>query len=412
MKIINLTQTQYRNYSRLQKNKNFGQTVEYSMLHENTKNRLLFLGLIDDQSNLHAATLIIIKEITPLIKEAIAPNGYLIDYNNSNLVNTFTIELKKYLLKEKITYLITNPMFKLKVYNNNNILIENNENIYHQLIKMGYKNIGYSSEFEKYDIIIESNDNSNDIFKNFSRSTIRNIKEAKNFGIALKKGNLKDLDSLYNNIIKKKTTKSLSYYQNLLNTYNTKDNKTELFLAILNPEKFLINSKKLYEKELKRNELIHDVFTQSNYHITEKKLNKRISSDNILEKYHERLNYAIKLDREHKNPIIVGGCIIIKNSNEIYFLIDSYNEKYRIIHTTDILKWAIIKKYHKLGYRTFNLGEIHQSYNNKANKYHGQYLYKKRFGGNIIEYPPNLLLVVNKPLYQTYIKLKSLNLIK
>lgn len=412
MKIINLTQTQYRNYSRLQKNKNFGQTIEYSMLHENAKNKLLFLGLIDDDNNLHAATLIIIKEVTSLIKEAIAPNGYLIDYNNSNLVTTFTIELKKYLLKEKITYLITNPMFKLKVYNNNNVIIENNENIYHQLIKTGYKSIGYSSEFEKYDIIIENNSSPDDIFKNFSRSTIRNIKEASSLGITLKKGSLKDLDTFYNDIIKKKTTRPLSYYQNLFNTYNTKDNKMELFLVILNPQKLLINSKKLYEKELKRNELIHDTFTKTNHHITEKKLNKRICSDNILEKYHKRLNYAIKLDRENKDSIIIGGCIIIKNSNEIYFLIDGYNEKYRIIHTTDILKWAIIKTYYKLGYRTFNLGEIHQSYINPTNKYHGQYLYKKRFGGNIIEYPPNLLLVVNKPLYQTYSKLKSLNLIK
>ena len=91
---------------------------------------------------------------------------------------------------------------------------------------------------------------------------------------------------------------------------------------------------------------------------------------------------------------------------------DGYNENYRIIHSTHILKWAIIKKYYSIGYRIFNLGEIHQQYYNKNNKYYGQYLYKIGFGGNIIEYSPNLLLIINKPVYNTYNKLKLIKLAK
>jgi hypothetical protein len=41
-------------------------------------------------------------------------------------------------------------------------------------------------------------------------------------------------------------------------------------------------------------------------------------------------------------------------------------------------------------------------------KYHGQYMYKIGFGGNIVEYPQNLLLVVNKPIYSAYINLNKL----
>ena len=42
MKIINLTQTQYRNYANLHSKRNFGQTIEYSMLKFNVnKKRLL-----------------------------------------------------------------------------------------------------------------------------------------------------------------------------------------------------------------------------------------------------------------------------------------------------------------------------------------------------------------------------------
>ena len=68
----------------------------------------------------------------------------------------------------------------------------------------------------------------------------------------------------------------------------------------------------------------------------------------------------------------------------------------------------LIKKYSLLGYKIFNLGEIHHDYINHENKYHGQYMYKIGFGGNIVEYPQNLLLVINKTMYNTYMNFKKL----
>ena len=170
MKIVNLTLTQYRNYSNVHSKRNFGQTIEYSMLNSNTSKKKLFLGLIDNDNNIHAATLILIRNISSTVKEAIAPNGFLIDYADFNLVKTFTEELKKYLAMEKVTYLITNPMFKNKVINKKNIVIEDNSNILSNLYKVGYENMGYFSDFEKYDVIIENDYSINDVYKNFNRN--------------------------------------------------------------------------------------------------------------------------------------------------------------------------------------------------------------------------------------------------
>ena len=142
--------------------------------------------------------------------------------------------------------------------------------------------------------------------------------------------------------------------------------------------------------------------------MSEKNLNIKINSDKTLEKYHQLLNNAINLYQTTKDSIIIGTCAIIKNNKEIYFLIDGYKEEFRHIHSTHILKWALIKKYSSLGYKTFNLGEINLNYPNKSNKYHGQYMYKIGFGGNIIEYPPTLLLVINKPIYNTYTQINKL----
>ena len=407
MKINVLTQTQYRNYSTIHSARNFGQTIEYSQLEENNGSNRMFLGLIDNSNNLCAATLIITKNISPTIKEAYAPNGFLIDYSNFELVKIFTEELTKYLKTLKITYLITNPMFKLRIYNKQNNIIENNINILDNLIKLNYKPVGYSSEFSKYDIIIENYDDINNIYRKFNRNTKRNIKESMNMGITLHKSSLKEIEEFYA-IIKKKTKNSLSYYYNLMNIYNTKDNKMEIFFTKLDPQKFLLNIKKIYEKEYKKNEAIHKTIQKNNGKMTEKILNKKINSDSLLEKYKELLNKAILFSNKYKESVIIGTSAIIRNNKEIYFLIDGYKESFRSIHSSHILKWALIKKYSLLGYKIFNLGEIHRDYLNKENKYHGQYMYKIGFGGNIIEYPQNLLLVINKPVYNTYINLQKL----
>ena len=407
MTIINLTQTQFRNYSNIHHQRNFSQTIEYSKLPLYSDHQKYYLGLIDNSNNLLAATLILVKNITSSVKEAYAPNGYLIDYSDFNLVKTFTEELTKYLKKEKITYLITNPKFKYRTISKQNITIENNVNLLENLYRLNYKNIGYPDDFEKYDIIIENQNLHTSIYQKFNRNTKRNIKENLDIGITLHKASINDIDNFYN-IIKKKTSKSKTYYYNLMNTFNTKDNKMEIFFAKLNPETFLIKTKELYEIESRKNERIHTKIQNKFGKMTEKTLNIKINSDKTLEKYHQLLNNAINVYQSTKDNIIIGTCAIIKNNKEIYFLIDGYKEEFRHIHSTHIIKWALIKKYSKLGYKTFNLGEINLNYLNKSNKYHGQYMYKIGFGGNIIEYPPTLLLIINKPLYNTYTKINKL----
>ena len=404
MKIVSLSSTVYRNYANIHSRKNFGQTIEYSMLKYNADKKRLFLGLIDDFENLYAATLILIHSVHPGILEAIAPNGFLIDYANFDLVKTFTTELIKYLKKEKVTYLVTNPMFKYHTYNKNNYMIENNDALLNNLYRLDYRSLGYYSDFERYDVIIENNNSINSLYNHFNRNTKRNIKDTINLGITLHKGTIKDIDKAYD-IIKKKTKHNQLYYQNLMNIYDNKDNKMEVFFAKLNPHKYLVNVQNLYNQEKLKNEKIHKIFDNHFGRITEKLLNKKINSDNTLEKLNQELNRAIKLNQEYTQDVIIGTSMIIKNNHEIYFLIDGYREGYKFIHSTHILKWAIIKKYYEQGYHIFNLGEIHKNYQDKSSKYHNQYLYKMGFGGNVVEYSPNLILIINKPLYSIYKKI-------
>lgn len=406
MKIINLTQIQFRNYSNMHPKRNFGQTIEYTHFINNTCDKL-FLGLIDDEDNIHAASLILIRNINSFVKEAYAPNGFLVDYADKSLMEVFVREISRYLEKIGVTYLITNPMFYLRVYNKDNVLVMDNEFIYNNMLKLGFKNNGYFSPFAKYDVIISENGTVNEIMGSFNRNTRRNIRESLNMGIKLRKGKKSELAIAYE-MFRKKSKNGIEYYQNLMKAYNSKDNKMEIFFTELDPSKFLVNSQRLFEREKNRNEQIRDNIQNKLGNISEKVLNKKIKSDSLLEKYAQMLNKAIKLNQKTSDKIILGTSIIMRNNQEVYFLIDGYNEEYREIHSSHILKWAIISKCYELGYRVFNLGEIHENSILKENKYHGMYQYKIGFGGKIVEYSPSMILVINKNRYSTYMRLNKI----
>ena len=68
MKIIELTQNQYKNYASIHKKRNIGQSIEYAMLDFNRDKKKVFLGLCDEFNNIYAATLILIHNLLVLKK--------------------------------------------------------------------------------------------------------------------------------------------------------------------------------------------------------------------------------------------------------------------------------------------------------------------------------------------------------
>ena len=327
MRIVNLPEKNYREFAN-NNHTNFGQSTEYSRIITNRNKRKLFLGLLNDNDELVAATLILIHNKTSLIKVGVAPNGFIIDYNNFDLVKTFTNLLKERLLKESVTYLITNPMFKYKVLSKYAIPIQNNENIYNNLLNIGYQSIGYFSDFENYDVIVEANNKSiEEIYNNFSRNTKRNINSSLNLGITIHKGNINNIEEFYNIIKKKNPDKDFSFYESIMTTYNNKDNLVELYFAKINPYDYLIKVKAIYEDLKIKNERINRKFIRHTGKINNKLLNKKMNSDKTLDKYKNILDKAIELNSKYDKDIIVATSMIIRNNHEIYFLIDGYNEE-------------------------------------------------------------------------------------
>ena len=63
MQIIELTESQFKNYSLLHSRRNYFQTIEYAYMQEKYGYSKLYVGLVDDSNNLIAASLILSKQI-------------------------------------------------------------------------------------------------------------------------------------------------------------------------------------------------------------------------------------------------------------------------------------------------------------------------------------------------------------
>ena len=165
----------------------------------------------------------------------------------------------------------------------------------------------------------------------------------------------------------------------------------------------------LSKKEEEFNEELNNLLINNN---DTKILNKKMNSDRLIVKYKNQIKEASNILNNFPNGLILSTALILKNNKEIYFFTSGYEEKYRHIRSTELLKWEIIKKYNNLGYKIFNLGHLSNNFNNKNDKYYGYNKSKLDFNGNIVEYSEVFDLVLNEFLYKTINATKIFNLKK
>ena len=381
MEIVELTELQFKNYSNMHSRKNYKQSIEYAKLEETKGYKKLFLGLVDEQSNVHAATLILEKNLNGKYKYGYVPNGYLLNFFNINLLEIFTRELKEYLKKLNYIYIRLTPMMNYQIYDSNFILKENNNAIINELKKLGYEYIPNTS---KYKMFLTTN-NINNTFQSFKRTLRRNINDCLKKGITVHMGMPNEIDEFLNLIDKKE------YYKKMAEIYNNPNNKFEFYLAKINPETYINNYRYLLKKEQINNEQLNLKLKDPNVKKTNNLLNKKMTSDSLLTRYHSEIINGTNIYTKYPDGIIISTVGIITNKKDVIFVTEGYNNNFKNIRSIPMIKWEIIKKQLANNYKTFDLGHI---------SIENTYTSKKGFNGDIIEYSNTFDLPINDMLYK------------
>lgn len=412
MYIKQLTNNEFKNFSNNFHPSSIYQTVEYAFTMNEQDYYTYFLGLIDNDE-IKAASLILIHK-TNGFKYAYAPRGFLIDYNDFSLLETFTNEIKKFLGKNDVVAIKINPVIIRNTFNKNYRLLNKNiyyDNIFNNLKKLGYHHLGYNSFFEalkpRFEAIINLNKDTTDLFMNIDKSFRTKIRCADSDGIKIIKGDEKNLDYL-DFQTKKKYPRGINYFKDLYSFFH-KDNLIDFYYSKLDTTIYLKKIQKQYEMcESKINTLNEMILKSSN---KEKLIEEKIKLDKIFQKHKKELEEAIILLRENPNGLILSSALVIRFAGEVYLIMDGYDLKYKKFNAKHLLLWKLIGTYANLDYKKFNLGGIIDTRTNSEliNKYKGLNEFKLKFGSEITEYAGDFELITNNAKYFMYMNSKELS---
>ena len=403
MEIKLLTTAEFLEFSRKYQPSSIYQTIEYAFTMQNQGYEAMFVGLTDDNI-LKAASLILVYKVNGF-KYGIAPRGFLIDYNDDELVANFTRLIKKFLGKRDVVAVKINPLIIRKIYDSNGRTIFSNnlyESTYAKLNKLGYFHLGYNNYFEalkpRFEARINLDLNYIQLFGNMEKSTRNKIRKANRDGIKVYHGEKEDLKYLYLQT-KKKYPRDLDYFSSLYD-YFDKDGLIDFYYSKLDTTEYLKYTQNKYTEYLSKSREISNLLINNNKS-SDRIITKKLYYDQNVVKYRNQLAEATEYLKKYPNGIVISSALVIKWQDEVYVVMDGYDDNYKKFGAKQLLFWKLIGRYAKLGYKKLNLGGV-SNINKPDNKFKGLNEFKMSFHSNIIEYIGDFELITNNPLYFMY----------
>ena len=410
MELKQLTNDEFKNFAGSFRPSSMYQSPEYAFTMNKENCDSFYVGLVDN-GMITAASLILVQKVSGF-KYAYAPRGFLINYSDFNLLQTFTAEIKKFLKKRDIVAIKINPLIIKSLYNESGDLIKENpeyDRIFDELKKLGYYHLGYNNFFEalkpRFEAIVNIDLPFSKIFANIQKTFRTKIRKAVNDGIKIYHGNINNLDYLYLQT-KDKYPRNLNYFKNLYQFFD-KEGLIDFYYSKLDTTDYLQITQRLYnEYESKISELNQKIVNNPNQNA--KVMNKKLEIDNEFEKIKIQLAEATNYLREYPNGIILASALVIKWQDEVYLIMDGYDNKYKSFNGKHLLLWKMMGRYSKLGFKRFNLGGI-SNIQKSIPKYKGLNEFKLHFNAKVVEYAGDFELITNTPLYFMYRRSSDFN---
>ena len=414
MYIKELTNKEFNDFTNSYSSYSIYQTSEYGFVMNNQNYTSVFLGMIDDNEKIVAASLILIEK-SAMFKYAYAPKGFLIDYNNKYLVEEFTNLIKRYLNKKKIMAIKINPMIVRSSTDYSTNISYKNEAFDGQisfLQRIGYYHLGFNNLFEafkpRFEAIIDISKPLDTLFEHVNDNLKNKIKLADSCGIRVIKGKDDEIDYLYE-FTKNRYPRGKKYFDDVLYFFKDRD-LVDYYYTKLDTNEYLKSVQIRYQNQMEICNEINGKLFENIGKDNEEIINNKINEENKLNELKNELVYATNLLKENPDGIVTSACLITKYKDEVYLFIDGYNRDFKALYPKQLMIWKLIELYNKKGYKRFNLGGItNPSIDNE--KYNNLNEFKLSFNARSVEYIGDLELITNNAYYSLYRNSKPIRFI-
>ena len=384
MKFDTITEDDYRKFWENHPLKSFLSAPEISELRKKQGWDTYFVGVKKDKE-LIAATMLLSHKRHFKKYEFYSPRGYLLDFNNKELVDFFTNEIKKF-VKEHQGYIFrVDPYLIYKERDINGDIVEggvDNSKVVKNLLSLGFKAVPIPNLEQvswMFSLGLEGKDEET-ILKEMKSSTRNKIRKIEKFGIDVKEISYDELNrfqSIMEETSKRKgfSNRKLSYYQDMYKLFHDKE-EVKFFITELNLKNYISNLEKdIKERQDKLNSLSDAKYNEG----AKKNLNNEIDSLN------KRIEDSKNIIKEKGTDVItLSGSMFMLIQPEVIYLSSGNYEEFLKFDSQYLIQWELIKYGLKNNFKKHNFYGIPANINNHPKDY-GIYEFKRGFNGYVEE---------------------------
>ncbi len=374
MELVHIEENEFNEVAKTFSCKNFFQTSYMGESLNQRGKKVYYLGL-KDKEKIVAASLLYESNKFLGKKIFVALKGYLIDYQNAELLKIFTTKLLEFIKRNNGFQLVIDPyIIEIQRDINGNIVNggQNNYQVIENLKHLGFIKSKYDTQV-KYNFCLNLNKSEDEIFSDFKATTRNIINKAIREGVEivnLKKEDLNQFKEITADTCKRRgfTDKTIEYYQSM---YDCFKDLVVFKLARLNVSKYLeyLNAvKKDYQEK-------YDKIKSNN----KKKENYLFEINNIEKKIEKIKCLPIK-----DGYVNLSAAMFILYGDETIYLFSGSYDNLNEFGGQYLIQWDIIKYAIKNGYKRHNFFGIY-NFTDPKNKEYGIYLFKKGFNGYVEE---------------------------
>ncbi|MDD5888808.1 MAG: peptidoglycan bridge formation glycyltransferase FemA/FemB family protein [bacterium] len=414
MKLTKLTKEEFKEFAIKHPQITFHQTEEWANLKKKNNWESYYVGL-KDKDNITAGALLLAKEI-PIIKKKMfySPRGFLIDYNNFELLETFTKEIKKFVQKENGIFIKIDPYVEYQEHDNNGDIVENgfnNAQVVENLKKLGYKHFGFNLMQDtlqpRWMHIIDTKDKSlDDILNDMESKTRQILRKNEKSGITTREITRDELP-IFKDIMQKTSDRRefidrpLSYYQNMWDNLHD-SGILKIIIAEINFNEYEKNT--LNELNINKQEL-EDRITKKEKNLLKMNEKKYQQSNNQNKEAIKRLEKQLvkikELKEQYGETKVLGGILFLIYGNEVLSLYGGSDENLMQFQSAYSTHFAGIKYAVENNYAKYNFYGITGDFR-KENPLYGLFLFKKSFGGHVSELIGEFDYIISPFWYKIY----------
>lgn len=384
MKFVEIKETEYEKFWENHPLKTFLSSKEIGMLREKNGWNKYFVGL-KENNKVIAATMLVSHKRRLSKYEFYAPRGFLINFNDTKIVNLFVKEIKKF-IKERNGYILRIDPYVINKERDidGNIVNDgiDNTKVIENLKQLGFKKVS-EKDMEQvgwmFSLGLEGK-TEEEILKEMKPNTRNTIRKAEKFGIEIKELSYDELDKFEDIMIetgarKNFSIRKLDYFQEMYNLFYDKK-QIKYYITELNLKKYI---EKLEKEKLEKEEKIKSL-SDAKYNEGQKKgLTNEIMS---LEKRIKESTEIIK--SKGKDVITLSGSMFIMIQPEIIYLSSGNYEEYMKFNSQYLIQWEMIKYGIKNNFKKHNFYGIPANINTHPKDY-GIYEFKRGFNGYVEE---------------------------